>query len=150
MKAMSQFLRMNRRNWIFGTVALTGSVVSHRRSFGQSPRGLIGGRPGPPSSLPSGRERAQSPLDIESQSRLRFEAPKQSRWKIGLTLTAPSTCVSVLATFVIPVQWPGQEVDVVSKPTDPAIRNWTTRVLPGGATQVVMTLPKVTAGAKIE
>lgn len=93
------------------------------------------------------------------EPRVGFDLPETNRWQIGLKLKAGSTCEAVTATFCAPVAWPEQQVRLVSKDIDPAVRGWGYRTYfngkarqpsskPGVATttQIVLKIPKLAAG----
>jgi Transglutaminase-like superfamily len=81
---------------------------------------------------------------------LTFESPQIQRWRIGLVLETPVTCSNAFATFPVPTAWPEQKVRVVAQNQDPAVSGWKTRDLPGGAKQVLLEMPYVTAGQTVE
>lgn len=81
---------------------------------------------------------------------LTFESPQIQRWRIGLVLSTPVTCTNAYATFPVPTQWPEQKVRVVSQNQDPAVRGWKIRELPGGVKQVLLEIPRITAGQTVE
>ncbi|TWU02574.1 transglutaminase-like domain-containing protein [Stieleria varia] len=91
-----------------------------------------------------------SQAETTAPSRLTYESPKASRWKIGLILDTPVTCVNVQATFPVPVNWPEQEVTVRSQNIDPRVSKWAVRSIAGGAKQVVLQIPQVVAGTTAE
>ncbi len=123
-----------------------------RAAWGVSAAGLIGGW--------SGTMSAQSPTrrptvigaapGVEAvPGRIGFDLPETHRWRIGLNLRTGSSLRNVTATFPIPVAWPEQEVRVVTKNVDPGVAGWTTRVAPGGTTQVLLRMPKVAASTNV-
>ncbi len=88
------------------------------------------------------------PVDGETKpTRLTYDSPKTQRWRIGLHLeTNGSTCRDILATFPVPMDWPEQTVKVVDQDIDSRVDRWATRDLPGGARQIVLTIPQVLRG----
>lgn len=90
-----------------------------------------------------------SSSDEQTVSRLEYADPQVQLWRIGLILETPVTCTNVLATFPVPMAWPEQQVQVLEKNIDPAVR-WAVRELPGGAQQVVLQMARVPAGATVE
>lgn len=80
-----------------------------------------------------------------------FENPETKRWQIGLKLnTNGVTCNEILATFPVPMEWPEQKVASVSQQIDDTVNQWEMRDLPGGARQVVLTIPKAIRGSNPE
>ncbi|HBJ38117.1 MAG TPA: transglutaminase [Planctomycetaceae bacterium] len=83
--------------------------------------------------------------------RLSYDSPQKQTWRIGLRLdTNGVACNNILATFPIPMSWPEQAVRVVGQEIDDRVDRWSVRDLPGGARQVVLTMPRVLAGATPE
>jgi len=83
--------------------------------------------------------------------RQRFDNPETKRWQIGLKLnTNGVTCNGILATFPVPMEWPEQLVKVVSEQIDDSVNHWEMRDLPGGARQVVLTIPRALRGSDPE
>lgn len=92
---------------------------------------------------------ATTPL-FADESRLTFDAAQTSRWRIGLVLTTPVTCMNVLATFPLPINWPEQTVTVESKQVDPLVTGWKIRDTAPGVKEVVLQMARVPAGARVE
>lgn len=108
---------------------------------------LLASRPG--QSQSRSRSRADG-AEGQVEPRVGFDQPETHRWRVGLHLKTRSTCEDVTATFPIPVDWPEQEVRVVNKNVDAAVTAWTTRPAPGGTTQVVVKMRRVTAGSEVD
>lgn len=83
-------------------------------------------------------------------SRVTFDSPESQRWRIGLILETPVTCVNALATFPLPIDWPEQEVRVMSQEIDPLVTKWSTRELKPRAAQFVAQMARVPAGSTVE
>ncbi|QEF99966.1 Transglutaminase-like superfamily protein [Stieleria maiorica] len=79
-----------------------------------------------------------------------YEDQPITHWRIGLVLTTPVTCTNVLATFPIPTDWPEQTVTVRKQNITPHVSRWEIRELGGGTKQVVLQMPRVTAGSTAE
>jgi transglutaminase-like putative cysteine protease len=83
--------------------------------------------------------------------RLTYDNPQKQLWRIGLRLdTSGVACNDVHATFPIPMAWPEQAVRLVGQEIDSRVDRWSVRDLPGGARQVVLSMPRVAAGATPE
>ncbi|MGV3483726.1 MAG: transglutaminase-like domain-containing protein [Planctomycetaceae bacterium] len=94
---------------------------------------------------------AASDADAAPAERLIYDSPRTQRWQIGLKLdTNGVTCNEVLATFPVPTDWPEQTVKVVSQQIDPSVSRWDVRDLPGGARQIVLTIPRAVRGSDPE
>jgi len=90
-------------------------------------------------------------ISTDPSWRLTYDSPKTQVWRIGLQLdTNGVACKDVLATFPIPMAWPEQSVRLISSEIDPRVDRWSIRDLPGGARQVVLTMPQVVAGGTPE
>lgn len=124
----------DRRCFLVGTVA-TGVSLSQRYVFGDEK--VEADAEASPNESPS--------------TRVTFDSPKTERWLIGLKLdTNGVTCKDVLATFPVPMDWPEQKVSVVTQTIDENVNRWKVRDLPGGARQVVLTIPRAIAGSDPE
>jgi hypothetical protein len=89
--------------------------------------------------------------EADSTTRLVYDNPKSQRWQIGLKLdTNGVTCNDVLATFPVPMDWPEQTVKLLSQSVDESVNRWNVRDLPGGARQVVLTIPRAIRGSDPE
>lgn len=123
----AEAVSLNRRQWIAGGVS-AGLAAATARAAG-----------------PAGEQD-----DASDDSRLGYDSPQTQRWRIGLILRTPVTCTNVLATFPVPMNWPEQSVELVGRQIDPRVGGWMPRNLPGGARQVVLQIPRVTAGSTAE
>ena len=86
----------------------------------------------------------------ESSDRLAYDLPKTERWRCGLILKTPVTCLDVFATFPIPRDWPEQQVELVGQTIDPVVTNWEMREASPGAKQVALAMKRVSAGSTVE
>ena len=86
----------------------------------------------------------------EITSRVRFDSPQTQRYRIGLVLETPVTCLNAHATFPVPINWPEQEVRVVKENIDPLVTRWGPRDLVPRAKQFVIQMARVPAGARVE
>lgn len=98
----------------------------------------------------AGRTEAQDSVDPSATTALQYQSPQIQNWRIGLVLDTPVTCTNVLATFVIPIDWPEQKVTVTGQQISPLVNAWKSRDLPTGARQIVLTMPRVPAGTTAE
>lgn len=114
---------LNRRNAIFGTIATGLSCQAFALQSDDQPT---------------------------TPARLTYDSPQVQNWRIGLVLETPVTCTNVLATFPVPMNWPEQTVKVTDKRIDSTVRAWKSRDLPGGARQVILQMPRVVAGSRVE
>ncbi len=88
---------------------------------------------------------------IDAAWRLSYDSPQKQTWRIGLRLdTNGVACNNIVATFPIPMAWPEQAVRSVGQEIDDRVDRWSVRDLPGGARQIVLTMPRVLAGATPE
>ncbi|MEM8671053.1 MAG: transglutaminase domain-containing protein [Planctomycetota bacterium] len=95
---------------------------------------------------------SQTSSDSETteDSPLKYESPQVQNWRIGVILETPVSCTNVLATFVVPRDWPEQKVTVTGQNVSPLVTAWKTRDLPAGAKQVVVAMSRVPAGSTAE
>tara|TARA_R110002049_G_scaffold27321_2_gene94301 strand:+ start:539083 stop:540018 length:936 start_codon:yes stop_codon:yes gene_type:complete len=104
-------------------------------------------------SMAIGDDTNSSGLDdaeVQAPTRLQFDSPQVQRYRIGLILETPVTCVNALATFPVPISWPEQEVRVIGQEIDPLVTKWGPRDLVPRAKQLVVEMNRVPAGAKVE
>lgn len=90
-----------------------------------------------------------TPRSLWADNSVSIEA-ETSRWKIGFRLRTPVSFTSGLATFPVPMDWPEQTVTVVGRDVDPRVAQIQTRDVGGTARQVVVTMPRVLAGAELD
>jgi hypothetical protein len=72
-------------------------------------------------------------------------ATKQ-RWQLGLLVEATGSCSGIQATVPVPMDWPEQQVEEVARDVSPQVTSLGFRVLSGGVRQMVIAIPKLTAG----
>ncbi|NND98795.1 MAG: transglutaminase domain-containing protein [Pirellulaceae bacterium] len=82
--------------------------------------------------------------------RIVYDSPQTQHWRIGLVLDTPVTCTNVFATFPVPMNWPEQKVNLISQNVDRRITAWKVRDVAKGAKQVVLQMPRITAGSNAE
>lgn len=136
-------LVLDRRRVMIGSAALLATTA-----IGQDETGNQSDEPSQDDSdaSQSESEREQDP----TPSRLTFDSPQVTHWRIGLELTTPVTCTNVLATFVVPMDWPEQQVTVLNQNIDRHVTAWETRDVLGGAKQIVLRMGRVTPGSLVE
>jgi transglutaminase-like putative cysteine protease len=138
--------RFNRRQAMAASItALTATMVSAGNSNAQETDTETDTQPD--TTTASATELAN---EIEAENSLRFDSPRTERWKFGLVLETPVSCTDVLATFVVPMDWPEQKVTPASQTIDPAVTGWEIRSLQQGAKQVACQMARVHAGSTTE
>lgn len=76
--------------------------------------------------------------------------PTESMWRFGLKFSTPISVTNLLATYAVPRDWPEQTAEVVSRSLDAPLRA-SVRDLPHDcARQVLITAPRVNAGATLD
>ena len=113
-------------------------------------RSLLAGGVAAATSFSLARGQEPATASASTDARITYEAPKTQQWRVGLVLETSVTCTNVFATFPVPMNWPEQEVTVVSKNIDRRVRNWEVRDVAKGAKQVVLQIPRVLAGSTAE
>lgn len=69
------------------------------------------------------------------------------KYKCGVTISARGgPCKGMVATVPIPMEWPEQQVQVVSEDISPTVKSVTYRTVGGGARQMVIEIPLLPAG----
>ena len=80
---------------------------------------------------------------------LNYQEQPISHWRVGFELTTPVTCTNVLATFPVPTEWPEQTVTERQRNVSPQVALAKVRELGGGTKQMVVQIPRVSAGSKV-
>ncbi|MFM7109275.1 MAG: transglutaminase-like domain-containing protein [Planctomycetaceae bacterium] len=76
---------------------------------------------------------------------------RTQRYRVGVIMTAAAgACRGVYATLPVPADWPEQKVRVVSEDVSPAVKKLTYRMLAEGVKQMVVEIPEIAAGARVQ
>jgi transglutaminase-like putative cysteine protease len=74
-------------------------------------------------------------------------AAKTKKYKCGVQITARGgPCKGIRATIPIPMDWPEQQVQVLSEDLSPTVRSVNYRTVGGGAKQMIVEVPLLPAG----
>jgi hypothetical protein len=77
----------------------------------------------------------------------KLDEPATQTIKLGVRVRAVGGPVrGIAATFPVPMDWPEQKVQVVEEDISPGIHNSGERILSGGAKQMLISIPSLTAG----
>ena len=68
------------------------------------------------------------------------------RWQVGIQIQAISECRGIYATAPIPTNWPEQRVEIVEEDLSPEVSDLRYRVLDNGVKQMLVKIPRLTAG----
>lgn len=79
-----------------------------------------------------------------------YSNPKTFEWTFGLSIRTPVTFTNGLATFPIPMDWPEQSIQVISRDVDSLVSHLQVRDLDGGARQVVIAIPRMTSNRSLD
>ncbi len=83
----------------------------------------------------------------EADETVRLENPRTQRWQIGLSVEAPGACSGIVATLPVPMNWPEQQVEILSQDLSGQVRSVKFRTLePGGVQQMEVVIPQLAAG----
>jgi hypothetical protein len=146
---------LSRRNWMLASVAVGAQAFSYHVASAQqnsdqdeteSTQGSSDPSDNPEVDAATGEKDA---AETAPSSRIAYDSPQAQFWLVGLVLKTPVTCANVLATFVVPMEWPEQQVVLTGQNVDPLVSHWEVRNLPGGARQVVVRMARVPAGATV-
>jgi transglutaminase-like putative cysteine protease len=70
-----------------------------------------------------------------------------SKWRIGVVVRAPAgAATGILATTPVPMDWPEQQVKILSEEKSPNVGSLTYRTLDSSVKQLLITIPKLAAG----
>jgi transglutaminase-like putative cysteine protease len=121
---------------LFGPLLLTPisnttAQTTKRKAKGEEPPPVRFGEP-----LPNG---------------VKFGTRQTQKWKVGVVITAPASapCGGIYATIPVPMDWPEQQVRIVSEEIPPQVRDHEFRTLAGGAKQMLVTIPSINAGETV-
>jgi len=89
---------------------------------------------------PVSRDAAPSLGDVRTQ-----------KFRVGLAVTAANgACHGLYATAAVPAEWPEQKVRIIAEDVSPAVRRLTYRTLDSGAKQMVVEIPEIPAGTRVQ
>jgi len=71
-----------------------------------------------------------------------------SKWRFGVVIKVPGAVRGVEATLPVPMDWPEQSVKKISEEKSPTVHGLTYRTLDGGVKQMVVSVPRLAAGAE--
>ncbi len=78
-------------------------------------------------------------------------AERRHRWKVGTVVMARSgPCAGIFVTIPLPVDWPEQDVKIVKEQISDNVGRVRYRTLPGKIRQMVLTIPRLEAGAQAQ
>ncbi len=80
---------------------------------------------------------------------IRLQQPQKQQWEIGFVVKAPAALSGVDATMTIPMNWPEQKATIIKEDLSPEVRV-RSRVLAGGVKQLMVSIPRVAAGATVK
>ncbi|TWT91867.1 transglutaminase-like domain-containing protein [Neorhodopirellula pilleata] len=79
-----------------------------------------------------------------------YSDTKTFEWKFGMSIRTPVAFTNGLATFPIPMDWPEQSVQIITRDVDSLVSHLQVRDLDGGARQVVLAIPRVTSNQSLD
>jgi hypothetical protein len=90
---------------------------------------------------------ASAAIAAEDAPGIRLGEATISTWRFGVTVEAADGPVTgILATLPVPMDWPEQQVEVVSEEQTANVGRVTYRTLDGGVKQMLVSIPKLNAG----
>lgn len=82
----------------------------------------------------------------EESPGIRLGDSTTSTWRFGVAVEAGDGAVTgILATLPVPMDWPEQQVELVSEEKSPAVGRVSFRTLDGGVKQMLVSIPKLNA-----
>ncbi|MHB8969461.1 MAG: transglutaminase-like domain-containing protein [Pirellulaceae bacterium] len=88
--------------------------------------------------------------DSTSSGGPEFGAERTQRWKVGMTVAAQAPCLDIFGTLPVPTNWPEQDVKVVEEQISASISQVRYRDLEGGIRQMLVAVPQLAVGEKVE
>lgn len=90
---------------------------------------------------------AQELDKLPANKGIRFDEEEVvQRWQVGIQIQAITECRGIFATAPIPTDWPEQRVEIVEEDLSPEVSDLKFRVLEGGVKQMMVRIPRLTAG----
>ena len=83
--------------------------------------------------------------DMDSRG-IRLGDATTTKWRIGVTVHAPGAVTGILATTPVPMDWPEQQVKIVSEDKSANVGKISYRTLDGGVKQMLVSIPRLNAG----
>ncbi|HEX5106735.1 MAG TPA: transglutaminase-like domain-containing protein [Pirellulaceae bacterium] len=77
---------------------------------------------------------------------IRLGEATTSTWRIGVTVRAPGAVTGILATTPVPMDWPEQQVKIVSEEKTDNVAKLSYRTLDDGVKQMLVSIPRLNAG----
>lgn len=77
---------------------------------------------------------------------IRLGEATTSKWRIGVIVLAPGAVTGIVATTPVPMDWPEQQVKIVSEEKTANVGKLTYRTLDSGVKQMLVSIPKLNAG----
>ena len=72
------------------------------------------------------------------------------RLTVGVKVRARGACRGITASVPVPMDWPEQEVRIVSEDISPSVQNVSYRVLDGGVKQMLLQIPRLDANEQAD
>ncbi|NLX53810.1 MAG: transglutaminase domain-containing protein [Planctomycetaceae bacterium] len=86
------------------------------------------------------------PRDDTPPAAVRLTNPHTERWQFGVVVRARGDTTGIVATLPVPMPWPEQDVKVLAEEVTPHVRNVRYRVLDNGVKQMMVSIPRLSAG----
>jgi transglutaminase-like putative cysteine protease len=83
--------------------------------------------------------------DTDSRG-IRLGEATTTKWRIGVTVHAPGAVTGIVATTPVPMDWPEQQVKIVSEDKSANVGKISYRTLDGGVKQMLVSIPRLNAG----
>jgi hypothetical protein len=85
----------------------------------------------------------------DNPAAIRLGEPTTTTWRFGVVVSAPLGAASgLVATLPVPMDWPEQQVKLVSEEATPNVGRVSYRTLGGGVKQMVVSIPRLSAGGE--
>jgi hypothetical protein len=85
----------------------------------------------------------------DNPAAIRLGGPTTTTWRFGVVVSAPLGAASgLVATLPVPMDWPEQQVKLVSEESTPNVGRVSYRTLGGGVKQMIVSIPRLAAGGE--
>lgn len=93
---------------------------------------------------------AASDTEEETTGGIRLGEVRTQRFQVGVKIQAVGECRGIMAAIPMPMDWPEQQVQIIEESISPEVRSVKYRVLPDGAKQMLVQIPRLARGEKAE
>lgn len=80
---------------------------------------------------------------------IQLQQPQKQQWEIGFVVKSPGLMTGVTGTMTVPMPWPEQKVTIIKEDLSAGVK-LRPRIVMGDVKQLLVTIPRVDAGATVK